>query len=271
MPLSKLLSVDDYEPFRRLTSSLLEKQPEFQIIGQASDGLEAIQKAEELQPDLVLLDIGLPKLNGMEAAKRIRIVAPHAKILIVSQISDSDVVAEALQLGAMGYVLKSNAGSELLPAIEAVLGGKQFVSKAGRDPLRPMSHYSFDFDPTNRILRFRLNGRITDELMRDFYYGMKEPARRIQPIGGLLDTSTVTSFEVSSQEIRQLAAAPPIMPDLDFPRVVIAPSSEVYGMMRMFAVQAELTRRNLHIVHTEREAWAILGVQNPRFEPLDTE
>jgi CheY-like chemotaxis protein len=249
----------------------LEKRPEFQIIGEASDGLEAIQKAEELQPDLILLDIGLPKLNGIEAAKRIRIVAPHTKILIVSQESDSDVVGEALQLGAMGYVLRSNAGSELLPAIEAVLGGKQFVSKARNDLLRPMSHYSFDFDPTNRILRFHLNGRITDELMKDFYYGMKEPAHRVQPIAGLLDTSTVTSFEVSSQEIRQLAAAPPIMPDPDFPRVVIAPSSEVYGMMRMFAVQAEWTRRNLHIVQKEREAWAILGLQNPRFEPLDTE
>ena len=136
MPLSRILSVDDHEPFRRLTSSLLEKRPEFQIIGQASDGLEAIQKAEELQPDLILLDIGLPKLNGMEAAKRIRILAPRTKILIVSQVSDSDVVGEALQLGAMGYVFKSNAGSELLPAIEAVLGGNQFVSKARKDPLR---------------------------------------------------------------------------------------------------------------------------------------
>jgi DNA-binding NarL/FixJ family response regulator len=129
MTLSRILSVDDHEPFRRLTYSLLEKRPEFQIVGQASDGLEAIQKAEELQPDLILLDIGLPKLNGMEAAKRIRIVAPNTKILFVSQESDSDVVGEALQLGAKGYVLKSNAGSELLPAIEAALGGEQFVSR----------------------------------------------------------------------------------------------------------------------------------------------
>ena len=129
MSLSKILSVDDHEPFRRLTSSLLEKRPDFQIIGQASDGLEAIQKAEELQPDLILLDIGLPKLNGMEAAKRIRILAPRTKILFVSQESDSDVVGEALQLGAMGYVFKSNAGSELLPAIEATLGGERFVSR----------------------------------------------------------------------------------------------------------------------------------------------
>jgi CheY-like chemotaxis protein len=106
----------------------LEKRPEFQIIGQASDGLEAIQKAEELQPDLILLDIGLPKLNGMEAAKRIRIVAPHTKILFVSQESDSDVVGEALNVGALGFVHKIRARSDLLPAIEAVHHGRRFVS-----------------------------------------------------------------------------------------------------------------------------------------------
>jgi CheY-like chemotaxis protein len=128
MPLSRILSVDDQEPFRRLTSSILQNRPEFQIIGQASDGLEAIQKAEELQPDLILLDIGLPKLNGMEAAKRIRIVAPNAKILFVSQESDSDIVGEALQLGGMGYVHKVRARTDLLPAIEAALEGRCFVS-----------------------------------------------------------------------------------------------------------------------------------------------
>jgi DNA-binding response OmpR family regulator len=106
----------------------LEKRPEFQIIGQASDGLEAIQKAEELQPDLILLDMGLPKLNGMEAARRIRIVAPHTRILFVSQESDSDVVGEALNLGALGYVHKMRARSDLLPAIEAALEGRRFVS-----------------------------------------------------------------------------------------------------------------------------------------------
>jgi CheY-like chemotaxis protein len=128
MPLSRILSVDDHELFRRFTYSLLEKRPEFQIIGEASDGLEAIQKAEELQPDLILLDIGLPKLNGMEAARRISIVAPHTKILFVSQESDSDVVGEALQLGAMGYVHKMRARTDLLPAIGAALEGRRFVS-----------------------------------------------------------------------------------------------------------------------------------------------
>jgi len=131
--------------------------------------------------------------------------------------------------------------------------------------------YSIDFDPKNRILRFVLNGRITDEMMRDFYEGMREPAHRTQPNAGVLDTATVISFEVSSQMIRQLAAASPIIPNPDFPRVVIAPSPDVYGMMRMFEKQVEGTRPNFHVVRHDSEAWAILGVQDPQFEPLDTE
>jgi len=124
----RILVVDDYEPFRRFVCSTLGKKPELQVIGEASDGLEAVQKAEELQPDLIVLDIGLPILNGIEAARRIRTLSPESKILFVSQESSADVVQEALSLGAAGYVLKVWAGSELLAAVEVVLQGKQFVS-----------------------------------------------------------------------------------------------------------------------------------------------
>jgi DNA-binding NarL/FixJ family response regulator len=105
----------------------LEKRPEFQIVGQASDGLEAIQKAAMLQPDLVLLDIGLPKLNGLRAAEQIRRLAPRSKILFLSQEFSLDVVQHALDLGALGYLHKTRAG-ELLLAIDSVLAGKQYVS-----------------------------------------------------------------------------------------------------------------------------------------------
>jgi DNA-binding NarL/FixJ family response regulator len=107
---------------------MLQQRHDLQIIGEASDGSEAVQKAEELRPDLILLDIGLPKLNGMEAARRLRQLVPGAKILFLSQESSQDVVREAVSLGAAGYIHKLHARSELLPAIEAVLGGKQFVS-----------------------------------------------------------------------------------------------------------------------------------------------
>ena len=99
---------------------MLGKRPELQIIGEVSDGLKAVQKAQELQPDLILLDIGLPTLNGIDAARRIRKVAPKSKILFVSQESSSDVVEEALALGALRYVVKIHAGSDLLAAVEAI-------------------------------------------------------------------------------------------------------------------------------------------------------
>jgi DNA-binding NarL/FixJ family response regulator len=97
--------------------------PEWQVIAEASDGSEAVQKAEELKPDLIVLDIGLPKLNGIEGARRIRQFSPHSKIIFLSLYNSPDVVQAALSTGALGYVLKSDARSELLPAVDAVLRG----------------------------------------------------------------------------------------------------------------------------------------------------
>jgi DNA-binding NarL/FixJ family response regulator len=125
---ARVLVVEDYEPFRRFICSTLRKRPGLQIVGETADGLEAVHKAEEMQPDLIVLDIGLPSLNGIDAARRIRKLSPESKILFVSQESSGDVVQEALALGALGYVVKVHAGSELLAAVGAVLEGRQFVS-----------------------------------------------------------------------------------------------------------------------------------------------
>jgi DNA-binding NarL/FixJ family response regulator len=126
----RILVVDDYDRFRRFISSAFSHQPNFQVIGEVSDGLEAVQKAQELQPDLILLDVGLPTLNGIEAARRIRRLSPDSKILFASQQSSPDLVQVALDTGALGYVLKSDAAGELLPAVEAALRGKLFVSSS---------------------------------------------------------------------------------------------------------------------------------------------
>jgi DNA-binding NarL/FixJ family response regulator len=99
-----------------------------EVVCELSDGLAAVQKAVELKPDLVLLDIGLPGLNGIEAGRQIRKLVPNAKIIFLTQESSADVVQEALRLGALGYVVKTRAGSDLMPAVEAVLQGKQFAS-----------------------------------------------------------------------------------------------------------------------------------------------
>lgn len=122
--------VDDFEPFRRFLCSNLKKRADLEIICEASDGLAAVQKAEELQPDLILLDMGLPKLNGIEAAHRIARVAPNAKIVMVTQNGDASSIRSALSDGVRGYVLKSDAGDEILKAIDAVLANQTFVSSA---------------------------------------------------------------------------------------------------------------------------------------------
>jgi DNA-binding NarL/FixJ family response regulator len=126
----RILIVDDFKDWLRQVRLLLEPRPECQVIAEASDGSEAIQKAEELKPDLILLDIGLPGLNGIEAARQIRQLSPSSKIIFLSQNSNLDIVRGALGTGARGYVRKTDVKRELLPAMDAVLRGKQFVSSS---------------------------------------------------------------------------------------------------------------------------------------------
>jgi DNA-binding NarL/FixJ family response regulator len=132
----RILVADDFAPWPRFISSIIVKHIDWHIVGEAADGFETVQKAEELKPDLILLDIGLPKLNGIEVARRLREQVPNSKILFVSGLHDPNFVREALRTGASGYVVKSDVGSELTKAIEATLRGEQFVSSSasGRIP-----------------------------------------------------------------------------------------------------------------------------------------
>lgn len=128
--------VEDFEPFRALIISLIRDAATLQVIGEAADGLLAIEKARELRPDLILMDIGLPGLNGIESVRRIREFLATSKVVFVSQESSLEIVQEALSLGGCGYILKSVAGSELLQAIGTVLQGDQDISERlnGRGP-----------------------------------------------------------------------------------------------------------------------------------------
>ena len=128
-PSIRILVVEDYEPFRQFILSTLQAALRVNNIPAVTDGLEGVREAERLQPDLILLDIGLPKLNGIEAARQIRKLSPHSKIIFVSQEFSDDIVQEAFNLGASGYVVKTDAGSELLGAVKAVLRGERFVGK----------------------------------------------------------------------------------------------------------------------------------------------
>lgn len=124
----RVIVVDDHDDWRRYVCSLLQNYSSIQVVSEASDGSEAVALTEELQPDLIILDIGLPSMNGIEAAQRIRRTAPNAKILFVSALDFEDIAEKALQTGACGYVVKSGGESELKAALDAALNGKQFVS-----------------------------------------------------------------------------------------------------------------------------------------------
>jgi DNA-binding NarL/FixJ family response regulator len=124
----RILIVDDFKAWRGVISAILGKVPRLQVICEVDDGLEAVLKAEELKPDLILLDIGLPTLNGIDAARQIWRLAPKSKIIFVTQQCDPNVVQQALDMGALGYVRKSDVAADLLTAVDNALLNKRFVS-----------------------------------------------------------------------------------------------------------------------------------------------
>ena len=165
---TRVLVVDDYEPWHRFYTTELQKQSNLQIVAHVSDGLEAVQQAHELQPHLILMDIGLPKLNGIQAARLIREVSPMSRILFVSENRSAEIIEEALNTGACGYVAKSDVASDLFPAVEAVLESKRFVSRSvtGQVPATANTRTPQGRHPTdhNPYLRFAGSASISEFL-----------------------------------------------------------------------------------------------------------
>jgi DNA-binding NarL/FixJ family response regulator len=162
----RILVVDDFVPWRNYLVAKVGQHPASQIVGVASDGAEAVLKAAELHPDLILIDVSLPDLSGITAAARIRGLSPESKILFVSQDLDFDVALAALDAGGSGYVVKSDAGDELLTAVEAVMSGKRFVSAlvTSQDfdgvlgphaPIRPHAEKSIELSAGRVVLNRR--------------------------------------------------------------------------------------------------------------------
>jgi len=127
-----ILVADDFAEWRVQVRCFLEARPDWHIIFETSDGLQAVEKATELRPDVVLLDIGMPSLNGIEAATKIQQASSGSRIVFLTQNADSEVVNAALATGAQGYVLKLNAATELIPAITAALGEGNQPDRARR-------------------------------------------------------------------------------------------------------------------------------------------
>ena len=130
----RVLVVEDYVPWMHFISVALALKPEIKIVGKALDGFTAIQKVVELEPDLVVLDIGLPDMSGVQVARRILELAPTTRILFLTENTAPEIVRDALLTGAQGYVVKSSAARELLPALEALLLDCYFVSAAAAVP-----------------------------------------------------------------------------------------------------------------------------------------
>jgi DNA-binding NarL/FixJ family response regulator len=179
---TRILLVEDHEPFRRFVRTTLAEHEDLCLVDEAGDGLQAVHTFQELEPDLVLIDIGLPGQNGLQAARKMLALAPACKIVFLTQEGSSEIVEEALKLGAAGYVMKAHAASELLPAVLAARDGRLFVSTvmarsnqprtARRSPSREIrgagaGNHSAHFHPDDTSLLSEFTGFAEDKLKAD--------------------------------------------------------------------------------------------------------
>jgi DNA-binding NarL/FixJ family response regulator len=123
----RVVLVDDHDAFRRELRACLDDETDIDVVGEAADGLEAVRLAVELQPDAMIMDVGMPRLNGIEATRRISAACPAIRVLALSMHRERRFVEGMLAAGAVAYVLKENAAETLSPAIRTVVGGGTFV------------------------------------------------------------------------------------------------------------------------------------------------
>jgi len=127
MPKTRVLIVDDHALVREGITAFLKMCDDIEVVAEASDGLEAIEKVKKIHPDIILMDISMPKLGGFEAVTEIKKIAPHAKILILTQYDDKEYISRFLKAGVSGYLLKKAVGSDLITAIRAVSRGELYL------------------------------------------------------------------------------------------------------------------------------------------------
>jgi DNA-binding NarL/FixJ family response regulator len=129
----RVLIVEDFELWRRFILALIRQNPDYEVVGVAADGLEGVKQAQALQPDVILVDVGLPTLNGIEMVRRIRKICPECRIIFLTENAEPAVVRAAFGIGAHGYILKSDADLDLPLGMKAALNRKQFLSRRVRN------------------------------------------------------------------------------------------------------------------------------------------
>lgn len=258
----RILICDDHEGWRRQVRSLLQARSQWQVIAEAVDGPEAIQKAEELKPDLIVLDIGLPSLNGIAAARQIRKLAPEAKIIFLTQESSADVAQEALSSGALGYVVKAHAGSELLAAVEAVCKGKQFVS-SGLEALQ--APITYRIDANKRLIRTKCAGLVKlDEVIHHFRELGRDPVCP-DHLDVFLDLCELSSLPESDELGTMINAIALIRDKVEFGVCAIVASRDaLFDMLMAFEELAHQYFREMRVfrVADEAEKWLTLQRQS---------
>jgi DNA-binding NarL/FixJ family response regulator len=129
----RILVVDDHEVVRRGLKSILEGRPDWEVVGEAATGREAVEKAQALRPEIVILDMSMPELNGLEATRSILKAVPEARVLVLTQHDSDQLVQSFLQAGAQAYLVKSDAARDLVPAVESLQEGRPFfTARVGR-------------------------------------------------------------------------------------------------------------------------------------------
>jgi two-component system response regulator NreC len=178
----RVLICDDHALFREGVKTILSVHPEFEIVGEAEDGREAVERASRLNPDVVLMDISMPVLKGFDATRRIKKDHPRMKVLILTVYDDEDLVARCLDAGASGYILKDSPPAQLTYAIQAVSSGQQYMSPRVlttvvrqfiANPTEPKSSYDLLSDREREILVLLAEGIALKEIAKRLNLSVK--------------------------------------------------------------------------------------------------